>query len=262
MCHFLIWNVDGDLIWDNNYAKCNLSTPTSISFNYDSTKIASGNHGDSIYIWDIPTKRLVKNLYGYHTQTICKVLFNTNFLISASHDNTIIFWNPDSTYQKLFSFKGDTPFDAISLNEDCTLLASGSRDNLIRIWDLRMRRELITLEKQIYNIDFVCFNGQTLASGIYDGTIKIWDTTDWKEKLRLKDNNIGSMIGLEYKKNTLISACRHSITVWNNNRHYTIHEPHLHSDGTFFGIHNICLDNTGTLLASVSYNDGFIRLWG
>ncbi len=60
-------------------------------------------------------------------------------------------------------------------------LASGSVDNIIKIWDTTTGKELKTLNG---HTDWVrtlaVLRDFTLASGSYDRTIKIWDTVNYK----------------------------------------------------------------------------------
>jgi WD40 repeat protein len=55
-------------------------------------------------------------------------------------------------------------------------LASGSRDNTIKLWDVNRGNLRQTLTGHSYSVFSVAFSldGQTLASGSRDDTIKIW----------------------------------------------------------------------------------------
>jgi WD40 repeat protein len=58
------------------------------------------------------------------------------------------------------------------------LLASGSRDNTIMLWNTKTKQLLNTLEGHTGPVSCVAFdkNG-LLASGSLDNTIKLWNTT-------------------------------------------------------------------------------------
>eukprot|EP00947_MAST-08B_sp_MAST-8B-sp1_P004781 g4781.t1 len=55
------------------------------------------------------------------------------------------------------------------------LLASGSADNTIKIWDTESGECVKTLEEHSGWVNSVAWNGKLLASGSHDKTIKIWD---------------------------------------------------------------------------------------
>ncbi|MFK0735411.1 MAG: WD40 repeat domain-containing protein, partial [Gloeotrichia echinulata HAB0833] len=59
---------------------------------------------------------------------------------------------------------------------DGKTLASGSRDNTIKIWNIATGKEIRTLNGHSSFVNSVAFSpdGKTLASGSLDKTIKIW----------------------------------------------------------------------------------------
>jgi eukaryotic-like serine/threonine-protein kinase len=69
------------------------------------------------------------------------------------------------------------PILTLSLSADGTLLASGSADNTIKIWDLPTGKLLQTLKGHTAPVTSVAISrdGKTVISGSEDSTIKIWD---------------------------------------------------------------------------------------
>jgi WD40 repeat protein len=74
---------------------------------------------------------------------------------------------------------------SVAFSRDGQLLASGSWDKTIKLWDVEGRRELRTLAGHTDKVNAVAFspNGKLLASGGQDGAVKLWDTTNGKEQL-------------------------------------------------------------------------------
>ena len=66
---------------------------------------------------------------------------------------------------------------SVCFNQSGTILASGSRDTTIRLWDIKNKKEITTLEGHDQSVQSVAFNsdGTILASGSSDLTIKIWN---------------------------------------------------------------------------------------
>ena len=62
---------------------------------------------------------------------------------------------------------------------DGKILASGSWDNTIRLWDVRTGTHLLTLTGHTDGVSSVVFSsdGKTLASGSSDGTVLLWELT-------------------------------------------------------------------------------------
>lgn len=66
------------------------------------------------------------------------------------------------------------------------MLASGSEDYSVKLWDVRSGKELRTLSGHGDKVIAVAFSpdGRTLASGGNDGTIRMWDISSEYEALR------------------------------------------------------------------------------
>ncbi len=68
---------------------------------------------------------------------------------------------------------------SVSFSPDGTLIASGSSDDTIRLWDASTGEELHSLKGHTLGVNSVSFSpdGTRIASGSSDDTIRLWDVT-------------------------------------------------------------------------------------
>ena len=73
--------------------------------------------------------------------------------------------------------------DGIAFSPDDRLLATGSADNTVKLWDVATERELRNLTGHALWVKAVAFSpdGLLLASGSVDGNVKIWDVVSGRE---------------------------------------------------------------------------------
>ena len=74
--------------------------------------------------------------------------------------------------------------NAVAFSPDGLTLASGSRDDTVRLWDVATGEEKSILTGHRYDVEAVAFSqdGTTVASGSRDGTVRLWDVTTGQER--------------------------------------------------------------------------------
>ncbi|MEE0948249.1 MAG: hypothetical protein U0L53_05940 [Bacteroidales bacterium] len=80
-------------------------------------------------------------------------------------------------FKCLKTLEGDSYWvNSVAYSPDGTKIISGSRDNIIKIWDANTGQCLKILEGHSWDVRSVAFSpdGKRIISGSWDKTIKIW----------------------------------------------------------------------------------------
>lgn len=114
-----------------------------------------------------------------HTGAIMEVCWSTDGsnLYTCATDSTVGIWD-FATCTRVRKLKGHQTFvNSVSgARRGPQILASGSDDNSIKIWDSRKKHAVHTL-KSNYQVTSVCFNdtAEQIISGGIDNELKVWD---------------------------------------------------------------------------------------
>ncbi|MFZ1025629.1 MAG: protein kinase [Limnoraphis robusta] len=149
---------------------------------------------------------------------------------------------------------------SVAFSWDSRTLASGSRDNTIKLWDVQSQRQIATLTGHsdwIYSVAFSP-DGRTLASGSRDNTIKLWDVLTRREIATLTGHsNFVWSVAFSPDGRTLASGSRdNTIKLWDVPTRREIATLTGHSDW----VNSVAFSPDGRTLASGSFDDT-IKLW-
>ncbi|MEH2238817.1 serine/threonine-protein kinase [Nostoc sp.] len=161
------------------------------------------------------------------------------------------------------SLKGhSSDVNSVAFSPDGTILASGSDDKTIKLWNLASEKQIQTLEGHSDWIWTVAFSpdSKTLASGSADKTIKLWNLETGKLIRTLQGHSDGvSSVAFSPDGKTLASGGAikdKTIKLWNLETGKLIRTLQGHSDG----VSSVAFSPDGKTLASGSW-DKTIKLW-
>ena len=171
---------------------------TSVAFSRDGTLLASASDDKTVHLWNIEQPKPNADpivVLKEHSGKVRSIAFSPNeqLLASASDDWTVGLWdlekldleNPDSKKLVHVSLKRHSAWvSSVAFSPDGKVLASGSFDRSIRLWQLdqidwkarKIQEYPIVLEDHNQSVSSVAFtpDGKYLASGSYDNTIRLW----------------------------------------------------------------------------------------
>ena len=139
-------------------------------------------------------------------------------------------------------------------------LASGSRDNTVKLWEAASGKLLHSLAGHAQAVWSVAFDpqGRTLASGSDDKTVKLWEATNG-QLLHSLDGHTDSVhsVAFDPQGRTLVSGSRDkTVKLWEAASGQLLRSLVGHTDS----IVSVAFDPQGHTLASGSY-DNTVKLW-
>ncbi len=173
----------------------------SVTFSPDGQILASGSWDKTIKLWDVNSGREICTITGHQLQ-VNAVAFSPQgqLLASASYDRTIRLWEISALedFQRelqnrpCYSLLGTLSGHAwavltVAFSPDGKILATGSDDNTIKLWEVNTGQLICTLVGHSWSVVAVAFtaDGETLLSASCDKTVKLWRVSTAEEIVTL-----------------------------------------------------------------------------
>lgn len=246
----------------------------SVVFSPDGQLLASGGDDHATKLWNVKTGQCAKTIKG-HTNSVFGIAFSQDaeILVSGHEDQTIRLWNLDTgeCVQTLYGHTNRVWSVAISSLPHLAqgngnsvshrvLLASGSADFTIKLWDYRTGQCLKTLQGHTSWVWAIAIspNGQHLASSSYDRTVKLWNIETGK-CLRTFSGHNGPVVSVAFSPDgqwLASSSFDATIKLWDTNSEQCIRTLEGHKNS----IWQVAFSPNGQQLASSSL-DQTIKVW-
>ncbi|MFN8376668.1 MAG: protein kinase [Anaerolineae bacterium] len=180
---------------------------TSVAISTDGQYVAAGGvFNGELQIWNTATGELA--LSDPTGQSIIALAFSPDtsrtLLATAGAANTISLWTFDGTTLTAVGepLTGHSErINALAFSADGTLLASGSGDNSVRIWDVATGQQVgEALSGHSESVSGVAFSpdGTLLASSSRDGTIRLWDVATHELSGQVLNPNAGRLTDVAF----------------------------------------------------------------
>jgi len=235
---------------------------SSIGFSPDSRMLAVA-FDSLIEVWDTGKRELVSSIVE-HVGWVESVSFSCDqTLLAYTSDNSSYLWDVENRKGIDFPLNGhEEPVKTISFSPNGNLLASGSMDHKIKLWDIVNSQCIRTLRGHtdtVMSIDFSP-DGSLLVSGSADNTIRLWNSEtgecieppvkghkDWVSSVTVSSG--GEILGSGSWDNT--------VRLWSLEDKICISPPLL---GHLDLVSSVAFSPDGKFLASGS-TDGTVLVW-
>jgi WD40 repeat protein len=232
---------------------------TAVAYSIDGKILATGSEDKTVILWNTTTGEALYTLEG-HVRAVSAVVFTPDGknLITAG-DRNIQIWTLDGKKVKTL-LGATTDVRSLAISPDGTLLAAGSYDKKIPVWDIPSGKVVKNLEGHLKSTLSVCWspNGKYLVSGSLDETIRLWDVYTGT-CLKVWTGHAGNIYGLAFSpdsKYVLSGAKDKSLRLWDVSLDKSIHSYIGHQQP----VTSVKFANNGQWMISGSY-DLSVYLW-
>ncbi len=168
------------------------STTYAIAITPDAQIIVSGGNDKAITLRHLETGKIIRTL-NRHSDSIYALCLSPDgqLLASGGRDRTLQIWNLHEArnYNStsvtsrtisdglMYTFTGHlNSINCIAISPNGKILASGSEDGTLKLWNWPKRKYICTIEEHQAGVKAVAFSpdGKLLVSGSADHTINVW----------------------------------------------------------------------------------------
>ncbi|WP_009630584.1 NB-ARC domain-containing protein [Synechocystis sp. PCC 7509] len=181
-----IWNLQGQCL---QVMAGHTNSVYSVHFSPNNQTLASGSKDTSIRIWNVLDGKCLEVLRG-HTDAVRCVRYSPDgqLLASGSHDRSVRLWSGLPNFKASSSHFDSKPnvrvlhghtnwVWSIAFSPEGGILASGSDDCTLRLWDVKDGNSINVIEGHTLDIFALAISadGQLLVSAGQDQAVRLWN---------------------------------------------------------------------------------------
>jgi WD40 repeat protein len=253
-------------VWDTADGREMLDLPgeLAVAFSADGRRLAAPARGGVlgaapvVRVWDGGPYPLVASLRGEGTPVFAAVGDPSGRVVATSGPSRdVLLWDngrvPRPPPRVLAGHAG--PVSGLDLSPDGRLLASGSEDATVRVWEVESGKSVATLRGHTARVARVRFDptGGRLVSTGDDRTARVWDVATGRELLKV-DHPEGIIVDLALSPNGRAAVCGGKcVRVFEIATGRTVR--------TIGTPHNAVSVAWGHGLLAAGESEGFVRVW-
>lgn len=184
----------------------------------DTVGITTGYH--TAKLWQLTDKtnkepKLLQTFPGHKNKvTGVSISPNSQLIASASEDNTVKLWQPNSKLLRTFKEHANK-VNSVSFSPDGKLIASASDDKTVKIWQPADGKVIKSCEGHTKGVKSTSFSpdGKMIASVGKDNTVRLWNI-EGKDCKSLKPLNSGDSVnGVSFSPDSQLIAVSSESTI-------------------------------------------------
>lgn len=187
-----LWNIEDRQLIGHPLAN-HTSAITGLAFSPDGNFLLASSLDGTLIVWSVEAQTMTNSVFGFSKGQI------TSFAFNMQGDSYALGYSDHSVFTVEFSDSAKTltghSYTVSSVAYDPTgkLLASGSYDNSILLWDVQTGKQLakLVLDPKI-GVVSLAFDptGKILAAGYNNDTVALWDLRTYKQVGKTMGNPI------------------------------------------------------------------------
>lgn len=228
----------------------------TIEFSFDGSKIATGGHGNAVYVFDVAIGS--RERFAEQAAPVKWVTWSPSGerLACAGADGTVMIVELATKSTRVYAVHEDI-VQHVAFSPDGKRIASASLDHTVRVVEIANGRTT-TLSGHSERVSTVAFtpDGKRVVSGGWDRTVRVWDLDANESTVLLGHGDVVSALAVARDGRWVATAS------WDQTVRYWPTDPGYRRVlvGHEIGVHGVDLSSDGTRVASGGH-DNEVRVW-